>query len=132
MPYQRPGNVVYVVNGSGGVYLHGQAVIETRDTGSEIGIAIKQKPAHWSDGLAAQNQIQVGEPYIIIRRGVVSVPDGGANFADGDPVYITSGNALTKTSGGNTKFGRVVELPADGRGVPAGQVRVNLDERNSF
>lgn len=132
MPYQRPGNVVYVTNNSAGVYLHGQPVKETVGTGAVVGIAIKQKPAHWSDGLTAQNQIQVDEPYAIIRRGVVQVTDGGANFADGDLVYINSSNALTKTSSSNTKFGRVVEVPADGRGVPTGQVRVNLDERNTF
>ncbi len=129
MPYQREGNSVYVVNESGGIYLHAQPVKE----GNEIGIAVKQKPAHWSDGLAAQNQIQDEEPYLILRRGVVQIADGGANFADGDPVYIVAAdNTLTKTSTDTFKFGRVVEVPADGRGVPVGQVRVNLDERNSF
>jgi hypothetical protein len=132
MPYQRPGNVVYVKNNSGGIYLHGQPVRETVGAGFEVGIAVKQKPAHWSDGLAAQNQIQSLEPYIIIRRGVVLVADGGVGFLDGDLVYITTTNALTKTVGSNAKFGRVVELPADGRGVSTGQLRVNLDERNSF
>lgn len=133
MPYQRPGNSVYVTNSTAGAALiHGQAVYEARDTGFEVGIAVKQKPAHWSDGLAAQNQIQNGEQYLILRRGVVQVPDTGQGFADGDAVYITSGNALTKTVGSNFKFGRVVEVPADGRGVPTGYVRVNLDERNSF
>lgn len=132
MPYQRPGNSVYAVNNSGGIYLHGQAVIETVGTGKYVGVAVKQKPAHWSDGLTAQNQIQASEPYLILRRGVVQLPDGGANFADGDLVYITSGNVLTKTSSSNTKFGRVVEVPADGRGVPTAQVRINLDERETF
>lgn len=132
MPYNRPGESVYVTNASGGTYLHGQPVREVRGSGVEVGIAIKQKPAHWSDGLAAQNQIQVNEPYLIVRRGIVQVADGGAGFVDGDPVYITSGNVLTKTVGSNSKFGRVVEVPGDGRGVPAGSVRVNLDERNSF
>jgi Uncharacterized conserved protein (DUF2190) len=132
MPYQRPGNSVYVKNVSAGVYLHGQPVKETVGAGSEVGIAVKQKPAHWSDGLTAQNQIQINEPYLILRRGIVTVADGGASFADGDPVYITSTNTLSKTATSNTKFGRVVEIPADGRGVPTGQVRVNLDERNSF
>lgn len=128
MPYQRPGNSVYVVNNSGGVYLHGQPVKE----GNFVGIAVKQKATHWSDGLAVQAQIQSLEPYLILRRGEVQVADGGAGFADGDAVYITSGNALTKTSGGNTKFGRVVSIAGDGRGVPATMVRINLDERESF
>lgn len=127
MPYQRPGNSVYVTNGSSGVYLHGQPVLE----GSEAGIAVKQKPAHWSDGLAAQNQIQVGEPYLILRRGIVQVANTGS-FTKGQALYITSANALTGTATSNTKFGRVVEVPTDGRGVPTGFVRVNLDERNSF
>lgn len=128
MPYQRPGNSVYVVNGSGGIYTHGQAVKE----GNFVGIAVKQKATHWSDGLAVQAQIQINEPYLMLRRGIVQVPDGGANFVDGDAVYITSGNVLTKTVGSNTKFGRVVEVVGDGRGVPAGLVRINLDERESF
>jgi hypothetical protein len=132
MPYSRPGPSVYVTNASGGTYLHGQAVVETVGAGKEIGIAIKQRAAHWYDGLAAQNQIQPGERYLIQREGVVTVADTGQGFADGDPVYITSANALTKTATNNTKFGRVVEIPGDGRGVPAGQVRINLDERNSF
>lgn len=132
MPYQRPGNSVYVVNNSGGIYLHGQPVVETVGAGKEVGIAVKQKAAHWSDGLAVQAQIQSLEPYLILRRGEVQCADGGANFADGDPVYITSGNVLTKTAGSNSKFGRVVSIASDGRGVPTGLVRINLDERNSF
>lgn len=125
MPYNRPGKATYVVNNSGGVLLHGQPVKE----GNVVGVAVKQKATHWSDGLAVQAQIQIVEPYLVIRDGVVQVADGGAGFVDGDAVYITSANALTKTSGGNTRFGRVVEVPGDGRGVPTGQVRVNLDER---
>ena len=132
MPYQRPGNSVYVKNVSAGVYLHGQAVVETVGAGTEVGVAVKQKNSHWSDGLAAANQIQINEPYLILRRGIVQVADGGAGFADGDPVYITSANVLTKTGTSNTKFGRVVEVPADARGVPTGFVRINLDERNTF
>lgn len=132
MPYFRPGREVYAVNNSGGIYLHNQPVVETVGSGKYVGVAVKQKPAHWSDGLTAQNQIQALEPYLIIRQGVVQCADGGAGFADGDQVYITSANALTKTSTGNTKFGRVVEVPADGRGVPTGFVRINLDERETF
>lgn len=130
MPYRAEGREVYVANnGANGILLHGQAVCEPRDTGFEVGIAVKQKPAHWSDGLTAQNQIQVSEPYLILRQGVVQVP---GSFNDGDAIYITTGNALTTTTGSNQKFGRVVETPADGRGVPTGFVRVNMDERNSF
>lgn len=132
MPYFRPGREVYAVNNSGDIYLHGQAVVETVGSGTFVGIAVKQKTSHWSDGLAAMNQIQALEPYLIIRQGVVQVADGGAGFADGDSVYIDSTNVLTKTSSGNTKFGKVVEVPADGRGVPTGFVRVNLDEKETF
>lgn len=132
MPYARPGTVFYAVNASGSAYLHGQAVVETVGTGKYVGIAVKQRPAHWSDGLAAQNQIQANEPYLILRGPLVQVADGGASFADGDLAYITSGNVLTKTVGSNQKFGRVVEVPADGRGVPTGQVRINMDERETF
>jgi hypothetical protein len=134
MPYVRPGASVYVTNTTGGVLLHDQAVYQAVGAGCEVGIAIKQKPAHWSDGLAAQNQIQEGEPYLINRHGIVQVPDGGVGFADGDTMYITTGSVLQKTNTGTgtVKFGRVVEIPHDGRGVPTGFVRVNMDERNSF
>jgi hypothetical protein len=133
VPYRAPGHSVYVTNGSSSIYLHGQPVIETRDTGEEVGIAVKQKAAHWSDGLTAQNQIQIGEPYLILRSGVVQVAvPNGSTFNDGDPIYITSANVLTTTASSNTAFGRVVETTLDGRGVPTGFVRVNLDERNSF
>ena len=134
MPYNARGREVYVVNNSGTIYLHGQPVIEQRDSGTfEVGIAIKQKPAHWSDGLAAQNQIQLLEPYLILRAGVVqcAIP-ASATFNDGDEIYITSANVLTTTSASNTKFGRVVEVVGDGRGVPTGFARINMDERNSF
>jgi hypothetical protein len=135
MPYQRPGQSVYVKNASDGIYLHGQPVCEARGSNFEVGIAVKQVPAHWSDGLTAQNQIQIGEPYLILRNGVVMVEDTGQGFVDGDEVYISeTTNALSKNDAGAglLKFGKVVEVPGDGRGVPTGMVRVNLDERNSF
>lgn len=128
MPYNRPGNGVYVKNTTGAIILHGAPAL----VGSFVGIAVKQVPAHWSDGLTAQNQIQTNEPFFLIRGGVVQVADGGAGFVDGDAVYITAAGVLTKTATGNTKFGRVVEVPGDTRGVPSGMVRVNLDERETF
>ena len=125
MPYERPGAAVYVKNTTGGIILHNAPVVLE----GIPGIASKQVPAHWSDGLTAQNQIQINEPFVIRRGGVRQVADGGAGFVDGDLVYITSANVLTKTATSNTRFGKVVEVPGDGRGVPAGMVRVNLDER---
>lgn len=127
MPYNRPDTGVYVKNTSGGIILHGAPAV----IGNFVGIAVKQVPAHWSDGLTAQNQIQVNEPFYLIRNGIVQVLDGGAGFVDGDLAYITAAGALTKTATANTKFGRVIEVPGDSRGVPAGMVRINLDERYS-
>jgi len=56
-----------------------------------------------------------------------------AGFAKGDAVYITAATGvLTETSAGNVKFGRVVEVVGDGRGVPTGKVRIDLDAKDSF
>lgn len=128
MPYNRPSASVYVTNTSAGVYLHGAPVLQS----NEVGVAVKQKATRWSDGLTVQNQIQIGEQFLLIIAGVVQVADGGAGFIDGDPVYITAANVLTKTATANTKFGRCVEVVGDGRGVPVGMVRINLDLRSSF
>lgn len=125
MPYERPGAAVYVKNTTGAIILHGSPVaIE-----NFVGIASKQVPPHWSDGLTAQNQIQVNEPFVLRRGGVRQVADGGAGFVDGDQVFITGTGPFALAKAGTVKFGRVVEVPGDGRGVPAGMVRVNLDER---
>jgi predicted RecA/RadA family phage recombinase len=137
MPYQANANVIYATNTTGNILLHGQAIAQPLGAGWAVGVAIKQIPAHWSDGLTAQNQIQVGEPYAVLRRGVVEIPDTGQGWNDGDLVYIAESNSTlvksaTGAPAGSLKFGRVVEVANDSRGVPVGFARVNLDERETF
>lgn len=127
MTYNRPGKGTHVVNDTAGTLTHGQpAVLQ-----GHIGIVVKQKAQSWSAGLTGANLIAVGEKCWMITKGIVQVNDPTGLGADG-PVYITTANALTATVGTNAKFGRVVETTGDGRGVPTGKVRIDLDARDSF
>jgi predicted RecA/RadA family phage recombinase len=56
------------------------------------------------------------------RKGAHKLSVTGAVTAVGDPVYITSGNALNRTASGNTLFGYALEL----KGAPAGVIRVAI------
>ena len=126
MPYNRPGGGVYVVNGAT-VLNHGQPVAQN----GFVGVAVKQQNVPWDQGLSVQAQIQANEPYYIITKGVVQVPNTGISAnVKGDPIYIGAGNALTPTTG-SPKFGRIVEV-AGARGVPANKVRIDLDSKDSF
>jgi len=117
---------VYVTNGSGDTYDHGLPVVE----GNFVGVTVKQKAASWDAGLAAQSLIADNEEYFIITKGEVQVANV-AGFAKGDAVYITAANVLTETDSGNTPFGRVTETTSDNRGVPIGQVRIDLDVKTA-
>lgn len=122
MPYNRPGRGVYVTNDAASATLdHGQPVKE----GNFVGVAVKQVARGFDSTVADQSTIDDGEEYFLITKGVVEV-DTVSGFAVGDAVYITSANALTETSSGNTAFGRVVEV-AGNRGTPTGKVRIDLD-----
>lgn len=124
MPYNRPGRGVYVTNTTASAALtHGQPVKE----GNFVGIAVKQVSPGFDSTIADATTIEDTEEYFLIAKGVVQV-DTVSGFAVGDPVYITSSNALTETSSGNTKFGRVVEV-ANNRGTPTGKVRIDLDQK---
>jgi len=99
---------------------------------NEVGIAVKQKERGWDQGLANRAIIDVGEKFWLVKKGIVQV-NTVAGFAKGDAVYITAATGvLTETSAGNVKFGRVVEVVGDGRGVPTGKVRIDLDAKDSF
>lgn len=127
MPYNRPGPGVYVTNG-GSAIQHGQPVIQN----NFVGVAVKQQTRSWMDGYSIQKQIDANEPYFLITKGVVQVPDTGVTSpTKGDAVYITSANALTKTSTSNTKFGRIVSVESE-RGTPATSLRIDLDAKDSF
>jgi hypothetical protein len=133
MPYQRPGPSVYVTNDTAGTIAHGSPVQED----DFVGIAVKQKAVGWAEGLAAQAVIQPGEDYLILHKGVVQV-DTVSGFAKGDDVYIAAASvtdgvttyALSETDGAQP-FGKVIETVADGRGVPTGKVRIDLDAKDS-
>jgi predicted RecA/RadA family phage recombinase len=126
MPYNRPGPGVYVVNG-GTAINHGAPVQQN----GFVGVAVKQQLVPWDQGLSVQAVIQPSEPYFIITKGVVQVPNAGITAnVKGDPIYIGAGNVLTATTG-SPKFGRVVEV-AGSRGVPPNKVRIDLDSKDSF
>lgn len=122
MPYNRPGRGVYVKNETASAALtHGQPVKE----GAFVGIAVKQVSPGFDSTIADASTIEDDEEYFLITKGIVQT-DTVSGFAKGETVYITSANALTETSSGNTKFGTVVEL-ATKRGTPTGKVRIDLD-----
>lgn len=124
MPYNRPGRGVYVTNTTASAALtHGQPVKE----GNFVGIAVKQVSPGFDSTIADATTIEDDEEYFLITKGVVQV-DEVSGFAKGDVVYITSANALTETSSGNTKFGTVVETENE-RGTPTNKVRIDLDLR---
>lgn len=123
--YNRPGTRYYV-NAAAAQINHGDPAIAD----SVVGVAQKQKQPSSTAALSAAAVIAVGEPYVIICKGVVRVPFVAASVK-GSPVYITAGGVLTLTSAGNTKFGRVVEI-AGQRGTTTGFMRVDLDMKDSF
>lgn len=125
----QPSLGVYVRNTTASAAIKaGQAVKE----GNFVGIAIKQEAPAWSDGLSVQDTIADDEYYFLITQGVIEVADPGVSSpAVGDAVYIDSSNAITKTSGGNTAFGRIVALE-NTRGVPNNYLRIDLSAKDSI
>ena len=126
MPYQTRGTMFYTTNASGGNLTHGQPV----KSEGMVGVAVKQGVPAWDTAVASLNLIANGEDFAMIVKGIVQV-DEVAGFAVGDPIYITSGNVLTETASGNTKFGKVVEIESE-RGTPTNKVRIDLDAKDSF
>jgi hypothetical protein len=98
-----------------------------------VGVAVKQVNRAWDQGLSNQAVIDPGEPYYLITKGVVQVPNAGISAnVKGDPIYITAATgALTATGPAGGKFGRITEV-AGQRGVPANKVRIDLDSKDSF
>jgi hypothetical protein len=129
MSYNRPGKGTHVVNSTGGNLTHNQPAV----LNGLAGVVVKQKGTAWSAGLVTPAVIANGEKCWMITKGIVQVDNAAISGATkGDPVYITTANALTTTVGTNAKFGRVVELIGDGRSVPTGKVRIDLDTKDSF
>lgn len=128
MPYERPGEGYYAVATK--VVKHGAPVVEDGITG----VAIKQKAVKWDAGLAAQDEVGIGESFHIRTKGIKQVPFvSGA--VKGSPVYITiATNALTITPGGagvSENYGVVVEIQGQ-RGTPTGKMRVDLDLKHTI
>jgi predicted RecA/RadA family phage recombinase len=101
-----------------------------------VGVAVKQLARTWSDAFAVQATIDAGEPYFLITKGVVQVPNTGISAnVKGDAIYMTNATSvLTPTGPGSgtvSKVGRIVEV-AGSRGTPAGRVRIDLDTKDSF
>lgn len=134
MTYNRPGAGTHVVNDTGAVLLHNQPA----HLQNNVGVIVKQQATRWSDGLAPVQQIQPNEKCWMIKKGIVQIDTtapygtGLAGAVKGAAVYIDGTNTLTTTATGNTKFGRIVEVPGDGRSVPTGRIRVSLDDKDSF
>jgi Uncharacterized conserved protein (DUF2190) len=127
MPYNRPGPGVYVTNG-GTAIAHGSPQVNA----GFVGVAVKQAPRQWQDSYAIQAQIDPSEPYFLITKGVVQVPNTGISAnVKGDPIYISAAGVLTATGPAGGKFGRIAEV-AGVRGVPPGKVRIDLDAKDSF
>lgn len=141
MTYNRPGKGTHVVNNTGAALVHNQPA----NLGGFVGVLVKQKNTHWNDGAVPDvngnvpaNLIQNTEKAWLITKGIVSVDTSKAwgtalvGAAKGAAVYITAANVLSVTAAGNTKFGKVIEIPGDGRSVPTNRIRVDLDGKDSF
>lgn len=127
MPEVRPGQVHYTVATK--AVAHGAPCTED----GFVGTAIKQvaAPAGTGLGSALITQVQVGESFVIQIKGRVYVANG-IGAVKGSPIYIIAAtNALTLTVGANLKFGRCTEV-AGTRGVGTGQMRVDLDAKDTF
>lgn len=129
MPYKRPGEGVYLTHDAEAEdpLTQGQPYTDEKF----VGVVVKQKARSFADGLSVQAEIDPGEEFFLITKGVVQV-DEVAGFAPGDKVYIDpKTNKLTETAEKNVKFGRVLEIENE-RGTPANKVRIDLDAKDSF
>lgn len=131
----RPGQVHYVAAATKTV-VHGAPAVEQ----GFAGVGYKQVAAPAGTGLGSTlvTTVQVGEAFIIQHKGQVYIANtrfGGGTFAAGDIVNIrVSDNALTTAAADAStifKYGRV-EAIAGSRGVGTGQMRVDLDARDSY
>lgn len=143
MPYTNTRRGIYVTNSTGGTIKHGVPAV----VNGVVGVAIKQKPRSWSDGLAGQDKIDDGEVYLLNTHGEIQVgtgagePADGLNLSVGDEVYVADADetdgvttyAVT-TDNTDTYLGRVTETPESPEHngtvrVPANKVRIDLDLR---
>lgn len=134
MPYERPGAGVYVTATK--VTPHNAPSTEN----GFVGAAVKQKALSWSAAFSATPSIAISERFHLRTKGEKQFPNntyGNLTAATlGAPVYIaTTTNVLTLTgpaSGTNLPFGRVSGLPGDAQGCPTGQIRIDLDQKDTI
>lgn len=137
MPYERPGAGVYVVATK--ATPHNAPATEN----GLVGIAVKQKAIGWQAGFAehAAPTIAIGEQFHIRTKGIKQVKTTGYGAAlsagtKGQGVYIRPTDNTLRLSGataaGDLPFGRIVEVIGDNRGVAAGNVRIDLDQKDTL
>lgn len=137
MPYERPGAGVYVTATK--TTPHNAPATEN----GLVGIAVKQKTIPWTAAFSEHQSptIAIGETFHLRTKGIRQVLTTGygaaiAAAAKGDAVYIRpADNTLQVEPGAATTdipFGRVVEVVADNRGVPAGRIRIDLDLKDAM
>jgi hypothetical protein len=97
--YNRPGTRYYV-NAAAAALNHGDPAIAD----GVVGVAQKQKQPSATAALSAATVIAIGEPYVIICKGVVRVPFV-ATCVKGTPLYITAAGVLTVTAPGTRSSG---------------------------
>jgi hypothetical protein len=138
MPYERPGQ---------GFYATATKLTRHNDPCTEngvVGAAVKQRPTrdpNW--GMAGAQDIAIGEPFHIRTKGIKQFPVTAgtkgvavAAGARGQGVYIRPADNTLRlegaTAAGDLPFGRVVEVYGDGRGVPQGFIRIDLDLKETL
>lgn len=129
MPYNRPGHVQVDAVATKAI-AHGTITWED----GMPGVAVKTREEQIAAGTAARSQIAIGEAFNLIVKGVVQVANAGG-FVRGDSVYITKAtNVLSKAGPASATLGKVgvVSEIAGQRGTPTGQMRVNLDLKDTL
>lgn len=137
MPYERPGAGVYVIASK--ITRHNDPAVEN----GLVGVAVKQVAVSATAPLAGQQDIPVGERFHIRTKGIRQFPTATGTKAaataagtKGQGVYIRPADNTLHLAGataiGDLPYGRIVELPADGRGVPTGHVRIDLDMKDTL
>jgi hypothetical protein len=139
MPEVRPGEVHYAT--AVRALVHGAACA----VDNFVGVALKQQaaPAGTGLGAAAITTIAIGEKFIVQIKGRVYLANTVTGIAGatalgavkGSPVYITLATDLLNiagpASGTVARFGRVTEVAPE-RGVAAGNIRVDLDAKDTI
>lgn len=136
MPYERPGAGVYVIATKSTP--HNAPATEN----GLVGIAVKQKALSWKAGYAEAiaPAVAIGEQFHIRTKGIRQVLTSGygagiAAATKGAAVYIRPADNTLQIEPAavptDLPFGRVVELVGDNRGVDAGKVRIDLDQKDT-